>query len=103
MGRSRPRDTARGEAKAQLQKGDIGRLAVRQRFRGLYVGALDEPDVDPRAGQRVQISVRPHQIGLQRGTESIRQAACGNVEDARQDGVRLRCFFGTDLQASTCR
>jgi hypothetical protein len=59
--------------------------------------------VDTRVGQRVEIIAGAHQIGLQRGTEPVRQAPRGDIKDAPQDGGRLRRFLGTDLHASTGR
>lgn len=65
----RPGGVAAGQMRAEAQERDIGRLPVRMRSAALQVGALDEPDVDPGVGERVDIAWRAREVGLERGSQ----------------------------------
>ena len=53
----------------------------------LHVGPFDEAHVHAGIGERVGVGRRAHQIRLHGGAEAIGPAACGDGQDAGQDGV----------------
>ena len=89
----RPCGAAFGQANAQAQEGDVGRLPVGVGPCGLHVGALDQPDVHAGLGQDIGVSGRAQQIRLDGCPEPVGHATPGHVEHAREDRIGLRCLL----------
>jgi hypothetical protein len=99
-----PPDAGGSEAVSQLEKGDIGGLAVGQSTAGrLHVGALDQSNVDAGFDQALHVAGRSVKVRLDGRSEAVLQSALTRFEHTGEHRISAVVVLGSDLNTPARR